>query len=739
MESAQEQKTDDLPIFSVSLFLGFIEKYFELFFKISNNITSSLNNCSGDLALVEEELEKSEIFFSAIENYDLFDTLSLACLTGLYYKLSGTEIASIEKLLDNRLPHIIDLKAKVEATGIDEHMKDPFHEKIYNIEYATDGFAEYIRLFINLSKRLVFNNDAQVKDIQSKHFDFTLNSKCNSLQQLLQDNEDKEILFVINVRLAELDEYLSCDDVFLKELIDYYSILAVIFERKNQNDFLVQHSRDKCLFLIYKILKRINKSSKLTNDGVVINTFHNQQQTEFSANSIETIFSNENSPFYFFLTKVNEVYDYKLREEREYKKISSFEELHIACKLLKLKLEEYKSADCPFDNEITSDKDLLKKFKELVKSFDNNNTNNKFTIISFGYLVENITFVHKLSSLVDEFKELDKLENVFTKCLELLNEYSARNDFENNPQLIFPNIQQMRYFVVYIEKLLYRTKDIINETRKIVDVNDIENFEKSISNVIEKTSQLTRVFFKHLHFLKNKNYYPIYNDINSCVTKEIYEYTIFNPSVFLIDKNEICYFKVKANLFLDSSYILPSNYSFLKFDMEERVRNINNINSQILSSLEVFLTRNVEKALDSKVKENQFNAIQTLSVYAIIITYILGSITALPKFDGGLKVLPYFLILVGLMLGFFVLCIRFLFVNEKFRLPFKIPILKTNEMPRWIIYLSFIGVISLFVYYLVLPKFQNINIENTKIEYQQSLHKDSLKIDSLKVNYSNSK
>lgn len=685
-------------------------------------------------SILEKQLEEIDDLIALASNYDFYDGLILGCLAGSYYDISSNDwkiyLEVLNVIPQKNIKHKASLDSYNSINSIQTKPEvpsdtDASFSDYFDIEYSILVFEEAVlkiiesvSLFATLSQRLVFDDNTTVNDIQAKHFDFALKGKLDAIRVLLSQSNDKEALFIINLRLAELDEFLSCENSFLDELSYYLIILYELYDRKNEFDNLVLITKNKCQYLIYKILKRIDRSSKLANDGISISIFYNQKQIQLSTKKLESILKEEKSPYICFLEKSNLIYDPNISENALKDKIDSIESLHIDCKVFKRQIEK---------GRVFGSKKESKKYKATfdkikngnnkhLETFESKTVTQKFALISYEYLINNISYKYEIESIINEFTCLEDLNRTIDKFIGKYNEYSKKCDFENNNRLIFPNLQHIRYFIQGVEKLLEKVKSVIVNTRNIFDLYELERVELSIREIAECINIQSKLYFKHLQFLRNKNFYPVYNDIKLCFSENEAKFRIYMPS--LKTRNNP-YIFCSSSLFLDSSYVLPSNYSYLKFNMEELIRNINNENSQILSSLEVFFSRNVEKSLDVKIKENQFNAIQTLSVYAIIITFILGSISALPKFEQGIKVLPYFMLLLGFILGFFILCIRFLFINEQFILGFGKG--RKLKIPRFLVYSIFLISLVLITFLYSLPKYESLvnhpenDINQTKI------------------------
>jgi len=260
-----ETPTPILEIFSEKILEEIILQYFGVIDEVERIINEFVDNKPiPDLLIADhlKEYEKNELGniqqnIQSLNNFDIYDSLSLACLSGVYYNLSKVDFfAKIETRITNYPSLVLNLKDKIRDKFLgysdsyiqtnklnieslskrEKYHIDQIHylflEKVNKLEdKIITSFFDNILLFINLSKRLIIESDTHVIDIQSKQFDYGLNEKCNNLKDLIQDNQFKEALFIINLKLAELDEFLSCKDHFLNELIDYHTILELISDK----------------------------------------------------------------------------------------------------------------------------------------------------------------------------------------------------------------------------------------------------------------------------------------------------------------------------------------------------------------------------------------------------------------------------------------------------------------------------------------------------------------------------
>lgn len=136
-------------------------------------------------------------------------------------------------------------------------------------------------------------------------------------------------------------------------------------------------------------------------------------------------------------------------------------------------------------------------------------------------------------------------------------------------------------------------------------------------------------------------------------------------------------------MLVDSAYILPSNYLHLKDAALEKQRNLNELESSILNSFFELdnkvndkrinkiiddnekklsgLEAKINEGTEKKIKENQVSYIQIIGLYASIITFVLGSISIIPKFEYAYTNILIFMLMFASCLCLFVFLLKTLF------------------------------------------------------------------------------
>jgi len=197
-----------------------------------------------------------------------------------------------------------------------------------------------------------------------------------------------------------------------------------------------------------------------------------------------------------------------------------------------------------------------------------------------------------------------------------------------------------------------------------INIYDIE-FEGFINKIRKLNNfifEFSNVCLDNISDAKDRKYLPIYLSFEECVIKDT-EVTIYNENK-------------KINLFIDSSYILPSKYEHLKECITNDVNKFRNEEFSFFNSIssnyyKSYEKRNSElikdykdeseKSITNKLKDNQISYVQIIGLYASIITFVLGSISVVPKFEYAYTNILIFMLMFASCLCLFVFLLKTLF------------------------------------------------------------------------------
>lgn len=520
---------------------------------------------------------------------------------------------------------------------------------IYNILKVVNNF-KYIYIFIEINSEP--NPQKQITDI-------TLNREIELLYKELllhkvNNNSEQTILglrwvTLLNFKIFLIDEGYSCDDVQIKEIeVIFEDIKQYISEKdkgtiinfiKNLLDFLSL----KVQYLLYKIYFRLGK-----NDEVIHDTLIGDMSIDTIKNALE------NGIFKDFVKKIEDHYNYKTKQDCVMYSIANYdnllankflgnnfhknitsEDLHNICKYIKKNI-----------TYITQHK-KVPRLIEYIKEIQNYNYNkytfsrinhtnivlidrfNSFSYLHQYYISTNIIFLLEFSQFIEKYDNNNNInefvgyiENIFEK-FEII-----KNKPQNNKT---PNLHAYRYlFEIFIQFF-----------NKIAESKSVDKYLPHINVLNNSIDKLYKYYIEYQSLIvtaeKHKNY-PYYLHFDEC----------------LISSDLILY-KNKIKIFLDSSYILPTNYTYLKQESVSFYYNLTSNFNKILQNITMYKLINIEevrkqeleefekkniifkndidKRFDDKVKEGQTTAIQITGYFIGIVSIIFSTSKIVPEFS----------------------------------------------------------------------------------------------------------
>lgn len=603
----------------------------------------------------------------------------------------------------------------------------------------------YIKYYIQLTNRI----SARLRMSKSKIIDFDFENSLDSFlnNKSSADVNNAEIIFILNVRVCLLDEGHLCNEDTLFYLIKISSKIIGEIEKK---DFITIDGTvskiilDKVDFLIYKILLRFNKDSA---KEYIISAA--SKTSDYSLPHFDKEFSPQDYLFKTFYDKANKHYayrDFKLDtqeieviEKRCVEKIFTNNPIeievypiHKLCKYYKRAIKS-KSAIC-FDDKIY----LLEQLANELENLRNDSKLAKDMMNYFAYettysLIQNTKFrlvveveKSRISNLDNLVESWDKIKTVFEKNH---NEYKLNQNSHFQLYKLYSNaiIEFLSITYEILKKIIFETN-----TSKVASV--------FVNSLLSEYHEANVLFNKILILNKESSLLPVYMTMNECFVKYTYEEET--------DEGK----KISdLNIFLDSSYILPSNYDYvLKKKEEENLEfnrylflctdqihyaqenQIQNIVQAESSKLTIEFD-NREKKFDDKVKDSQLNAIQLIGLYAGLITFVLGSVSIIPKFERSYTAILLFLFVFASCLSIFVALLRLIFNKDNEYLSFsdifykrseeKEGIKPKNKYSKYAIFIAYnFGIFCIAITLIFIYKDQNERGYERTIEIRSNYH-----------------
>lgn len=615
--------------------------------------------------------------------YNIFKDYNLSLIAGEYYQSETSDVLNnITRMISPWQGAMADYLKRV---GNKNRLSKAIQEALTSISRIKE-FQEYYHYIIH---RFESRLEKTYHTIINYHFEDRLTGLLNT--HIRSKSEADILIFLINIKLCLVDEGYACNEDFLAMLVKIASTLRQGMESnegvidKNVVSSIVLY---KAEFLIYKLLLRFNKESTkgymiTAEDGAV----HRFELDEFNRKFLLDRFF----PFRSFQDDAIAHYHSKRAVNiEELKGLGSeiianlhknlngclpVKSIHRFCKYCKILHENVAGSDLQNCIETL---DQLRSRLEQEKIFCRSQKNrpNYFAYETTYNLV--VTARLKLVGI--------KTKNAITDGDSLASqwEFFKREYFELLSQFKIEGIYPFYYHTIFsrsIIEILVKTHALV----KAIDQTDIE----AAGLEVKKISGVVNSLLSEYHVSNEKckialdqsrdaQLMPVYLTIEECIVHYEYKVEIQTKTNEQVVKDEA----EPIDIFLDSSHILPSNYSYIKAQKEKEniefnkyyflcVDEIHSIQEDriekiIKSESEKFTTTFDEKetAFEGKIKDNQLNAIQLIGLYAGMITFVLGSVSLIPKFEKSYISILLFLFVFICGLSIFVALLRIIFNKD---------------------------------------------------------------------------
>ncbi len=516
------------------------------------------------------------------------------------YILSNTKI---QKLADQRkdlLSHFIS-HFKYINTMVVNRLSNNYHSKIINFE------LEFYFNNFNL-----FEKDA-TSTLEKFHW-----------------------LFIANIKLAEFDEGYSVNEKNISSLLDIYHKLKIILEKNPVYSLkpLIVVTKEKCSILLYKILKRLEKTNLLEKTSVSIYSVLNDdisiEKLELSIQNRNVIEDIKNHYFLNNQTLIEDQID-SIKNKLKNKTIE-IKDIHQYSKFIK---------NIDFDSIVITE---IKQLNASLQYFLENKIKNCDQPNGYLLNVNQITYRTSLNLIYNaNFKIESELSirnimnsfifNDLVLTFEGLVEYYhilKRKESESNPNFILSKL-----FVEQIIRLL----EICDKQSNNVLNNEEDDFLNLLNRVFKKAYTVLGEYKNQIKKCELNRIMPLYLEIEKCNTNN--------------------------KFFLDSQYILPSNYEHLLNDCENKRDNIKQLET-IITTIIPKNIKDLSVKLKKDVKDQQYSIITVVGLYASFITFILANINVLPELiKYSIGAVFGFMLIFGVVLASFVLSLKILFTEKE--------------------------------------------------------------------------
>ncbi len=704
------------------------------------------------------------VFTSLIEG--ILQNINFSIISGEYVE---EDISSLLNDFDKSIKQEIDKQAKIQCTE-----KEQILDCINQLNLALEYYCKLDKIAKNHLNN-IYLGDTKFYFIDETSRLFSRN-EIREVSEIIKNPKNAKhnnhlllSLLKANVLLAELDSSIECSEKFLRTLLNiYHSFLIRENYEKKEGDTAVALSiyeilKEKCEFLIYKVMCRLDV------DSIIDDEFKNLKKESLKKDDLKS------SPEYFvsLFDKTDLVYskDYKdpYYIKEELKKISELDLLDDTHSIHKHGKILYKS-NISVNQSLEKLDYLILKTRDKIINSDNSSqledfnsyafTNvvfllmkNKLKVISndIDKIIEDIDIEVSDSTITKIKENIEKLNLYYRDIKSLIENINTTHKYKLNDyyhtliyaEVIYKLSQFCLLKSVYKKDLVTIAKELLKETGIKYD----NKFNKSINN-----EGLIYEIEKNYQICKAINYLPVYSTFKECL-------------VSIGSKYE--HYPIQ-NIFLDSSYVLPINYSAQRKKINDLKSDYYYINS-LLSRVDYFNREmeetkrvlqkeikekfdekfdQVEKQLDGKVRDSNIGGLQILGTFTSVLAIIVVFTNIIPKSENILLGIIYMLAF-SLSLGVFLLTLNYIInykqENQVFKSKFWNSIFPSK------LYLYFAGLLILIGISLLFYKpdaktdmssptknvnefVRKIEIKNKKDTIQSYIDSTVINIDSFKTN-----
>lgn len=566
---------------------------------------------------------------------DSLELINKAVLAGEYYG------KGCEELLDKIINRLSELKTKVKQI----EQNEPLHENSIDIiqtssdsivesgidakdisEERADSSQSVSDNIIVDEKTLKIHQDAVsnckalisrtlgnfVKIIDKKkedpdtvhlhhNIDVEMTKLDTKFEQNPQDGLDL-ILLHINLALIEIDEFLDCEGNTIAILRGYKEF----FDKKKLTNIgtagqklIIKVLEDKIIYLSEKIAIRKNCSTKK----------HSEIKDEKVLNdNVFSHFYKLTLSHYQNTTLINLDYLKKLDKDIPF---TNLQEVH----LLNRKIRKF-----VYVNNVTQiDFKKITKFIDKLVSLLEKKINEEERYDEFAYC----SCINMLLNTKYDIGLITVEKNGYEELNDDQSSLDLKAYISNQVDIIesFQNEKYINDFYPYQSLLSFINKVIDNKIRDNIQClgidkellsedNKKENFEKialKLESIKEEYIKVYHLFEENLSWCRTHRYNPIYLPISEC----------------RINYNNI-------DIFLDSAYILPCDYSHLErqwYMAESDIKsNIRSLKNRVQIEIDKILLQKSAKDIKEETKKSEIRAIQVISLFLSVAVFSLVSV-----------------------------------------------------------------------------------------------------------------
>ncbi len=541
---------------------------------------------------------------------------NLSVIQGEYY----SDICELQ--ISTFRNYLVSFEESFQTTLLSFLNKEDNEYKLCKQEF--DTVKEHFHYFDYLSSKISSRIDQslnQIIDIDLVEKIFAFRNSTNT------ESKYKNLKFLINVRIAELDEGYVCNPDTRKELSKLISLIEELVRSGSiSQDVITKILITKCNFLFLKLEKRLKNNRALEiPDGLNHYTFDIDSIEKFILESGIPVFSN-------FISDINNHYHNNDIYQLEHIDKSKFlvKTIHKNCKSIKKIIDAGEIGLPQIDELLKNIKNDLNWVKSFIRANPKfKNRSNWFAYVSAESLLNKTYFKLKCYKYIAENVEISQI---------ISNIESIQNIYKSisSEELIKDCFQIDLLYSMFLRDVLKISISKINDETNFPDL--VSFIDKIILEFLDSSEKL------ELHLSKNNELalMPLYLSMEEC-------YGTY--SIKESDEEQ------QIDVFIDSSYILPSDYT----NLNKLKNSLTTEFSRLTTTIHIKIATQRESSFESKLKENQFQIIQVIGLYAAIITFILTSLSSASKFQFSKIELLMFMIVFVFCISIFVLLLRAIF------------------------------------------------------------------------------
>jgi len=577
------------------------------------------------------KLAKEKIL-NLTSSYPAYEAINV-CLNDQLIEEIQEAIIEGEQYLDDAITNVVDLNTAILAleeiiptneTEVQEKDKKARLKIIKSLKIFRSIYILNLELLVqavNISQQnLAIEQEGVVVDT-SKYQLYSFLNEITTILESIENTKEKEheasvikySLFLINVLLAYLDDYLECNESAITKLAD------VVLYLKNKHNTTLRNSkilRDKAEFLIYKILYRNSRPNKE-------NGFAHSQPAPLGSDNIFAPFSE----------KITKHYAESFSVPVMKNQLASFDVNDIK----KVKLEPFHHLNRFYTKRIETDlvtaeegiDFLFNKISALCKQSSTLEMYNQNSFISVKKLIENSRLKVRFQRIINEGYHdfinsfqlyLRSSESNFRTELEVFETEISK--IRNNTTFAdyYCYLTFIRFLNQFIEEFIQHPGKIISEEFLAQYLEVTEEDKKNNITRVNKDSILRERFESLMNKIKNTYSHSIIElqrNLRLMVTHKIKPlYLTYEESYLIYDWHSTV--NKQSKVFIDSAYILPINLKDLNQKVEAwkalMAIQLNNLMYAFEMSLNRYSMNVNVTGFDKKVLDSQTNFTSEVSL-----------------------------------------------------------------------------------------------------------------------------